>query len=141
MKENLTPEKFLNDLFRNFIGLENILDNTSRAITFPKYEIYKNKENGKQLLKVLLAGYKKSDISIQKAKGRLVIKHEKNPEETDLENGFEPFGQRYIAKRAFNLQFQLNPNVKIEEVKFEDGILSILFDIIEDEDVVDVQIS
>jgi HSP20 family molecular chaperone IbpA len=141
MRNNFDPEKIIQDVLRNFIGLENVLDNYTRTVTFPKYEILKNKETKEQLLRVLLAGYKKSDITIQRANGTLVIKHEKNPEaETDKDSGFEPFGQTYIAKRAFKLEFKLNSNVKVKNVTFEDGILNVLFDIVEDEEVVDIKI-
>lgn len=141
MRNNFDPEKIIQDVLRNFIGLENVLDNYTRTVTFPKYEILKNKETKEQLLRVLLAGYKKSDIAIQRANGTLVIKHEKNPEsETDKDSGFEPFGQTYIAKRAFKLEFKLNSNVKVKSVTFEDGILNVLFDIVEDEEVVDIKI-
>lgn len=142
MKDNFNPEKIINEVFRNFIGIENILDGYTRAVTFPKFEILKNKETKEQLLRVLLAGYKKTDISVQKANGTLIIKHEKNPE-AELENnsGFEPLGQTYIAKRAFKLEFKLNSNVKVKNVTFEDGILNVYFDIIEDEDVVDIEIN
>lgn len=141
MRNNFDPEKIIQDVLRNFIGLENVLDNYTRTVTFPKYEILKNKETKEQLLRVLLAGYKKSDISIQRANGTLVIKHDKNPEAaTDKESGFEPFGQTCIAKRAFKLEFKLNSNVKVKNVTFEDGILNVLFDIAEDEEVVDIKI-
>jgi HSP20 family molecular chaperone IbpA len=142
MRDNYTPEKLINDVLRNFIGLENLLETATRTVTFPKYEILKNNETKEQLLRVLLAGYKKSDIVVQRANGTLVIKHEKNPEadpEKDL--GFEPVGQTYIAKRAFKLEFKLNANVKIKKVTFEDGILNVLFNIVEDQEVEDIEIN
>lgn len=61
---NYTPEKLINDVLRNFIGLENLLETATRTVNFPKYEILKNKDTKEQLLRVLLAGYKKSDISV-----------------------------------------------------------------------------
>lgn len=140
---NYTPEKIINDFLRNFnfIGLENLLETATRTVNFPKYELLKNKETKEQLLRVLLAGYKKSDIVVQRANGTLVIKHEKNPEsETEQSSGFEPFGQTYIAKRAFKLEFKLNSNVQVKSVTFEDGILNVLFDIIEDQEVEDIEI-
>lgn len=141
MKDHYTAQSLINDVLRNFIGIENILDNAARTVTFPKYEILKNKETKEQLLRVLLAGYKKADITIQKANGTLVIKHEKDPQgDTEKASGFEAMGQTYIAKRAFKLEFKLNSNVKIKSVKFEDGILSLLFDVNEDEDVVNIEI-
>jgi HSP20 family molecular chaperone IbpA len=142
MRDNYTPEKLINDVFRNFIGLENLLETATRTVTFPKYEILKNKETKEQLLRVLLAGYKKSDIVVQRANGTLVIKHEKSPEdETENVSGFEPFGQTYIAKRAFKLEFKLNANVKIKNVTFEDGILNVLFNIVEDQEVENIEIN
>lgn len=140
MKDNITPEKLINDVLRNIIGLENLFDSVTSPVSFPKYEILKNKETKEQLLRVLLAGYKKSDISIQKVNGRLIIKHDKNPDAQENTTGFEPYGQTYIAKRAFKLEFKINSNVKIKSVTFEDGILSLLFDVVEDEDVVDIKI-
>ena len=141
MKENFNPEKIIHEVLRNFIGLENVLENCTRTVTFPKYELLKNKETKEQLLRVLLAGYKKSDIVVQRANGTLIIKHEKPSEsEDEPKSDFEPVGQRYIAKRAFKLEFKLNSNVKIKNVKFEDGILNVLFEIIEDEEIVNIKI-
>jgi HSP20 family molecular chaperone IbpA len=142
MRDNLTPEKLINDVLRNIIGFQDFFDSATSPVNFPKYEILKNKETKEQLLRVLLAGYKKSDISIQKGNGRLIIKHDKKNPDAGQENnnGFEPYGQTYIAKRAFKLEFKMNSNVKIKSVTFEDGILSLLFDVDEDENVVDIKI-
>lgn len=40
---NYTPEKLINDVLRNFIGLENLLETATRTVNFPKMKYLKTK--------------------------------------------------------------------------------------------------
>ena len=111
----------LNNFLNNAIGFEDVFRRFHRLPTinagFPHYNIKKAGED-KYTLEMAVAGYKKSDISVNVTDGVLSI------EGTSSEDK-EEFVHKGIAKRAFRRQLQLSEYVECTGAKLEDGMLKV----------------
>lgn len=96
---------------------------TQRDVKFPRYNIISPSENS-YVIEVALAGFKKDDISItlqnKNALPELVIAGK-----AGLEHSPETYLRKMISSRDFTLEFTLEKNLKVGDVTFEDGLLSI----------------
>lgn len=73
-------------------------------------------------LELAIAGFKKSEISIQEENGMLTITADKET------NSAEPnYQYRGIAKRSFSKSFRIAEHFEISEANLEDGILTVKF--------------
>ena len=118
--ENL-PElmKIIN---RNGIGMDDYLDrffNADYSSNYPPYNLV-NLSNHESRLEVALAGFKKKDVNVYTEYGRLVIEG-KREEKKKPEN----YTHRGLAQRSFTRIWTLSDETKVEDVKFEDGMLII----------------
>ena len=118
--ENL-PElmKIIN---RNGIGMDDYLDrffNADYSSNYPPYNLV-NLSNHESRLEVALAGFKKKDVNVYTEYGRLVIEG-KREEKKEPEN----YTHRGLAQRSFTRIWTLSDETKVEDVKFEDGMLII----------------
>lgn len=120
-------ERFLRDLAKTFIGSDSLFNNLTQAVSFPKYEIVRNKTNDNIQVRVLLAGYQKEDINLYIESGMLFIEHQKEEKSNESED-IDYLSDRVIAKRSFKLQFRIAENLKVGKVNFENGILFINFE-------------
>lgn len=86
---------------------------------FPPCNI-QNSDDGKGvLIEVALAGFKKDELNV-KREGNILSVEGKSKREPK-QGGFQQ-----IAYRDFSRKWSVAPNIKIESVTFEDGLLSIL---------------
>jgi molecular chaperone IbpA len=87
---------------------------------YPPYNLIKESETEFRL-ELALAGYKKEDIRVSTEWNKLSIEAAKKEKTQDtveyLHNG--------LAKRAFTRTWTLSDDVKVSDVKFEDGLLVI----------------
>jgi molecular chaperone IbpA len=87
---------------------------------YPPYNLIKESETEFRL-ELALAGYKKEDIRVSTEWNKLSIEASKKEKTQDtgeyLHNG--------LAKRAFTRTWTLSDDVKVSDVKFEDGLLVI----------------
>ena len=118
MEVNMTNiSTFLN----NAIGFEDIFNRfdylTSINSGFPHYNIRKETE-GKYVIELALAGYKKDEVSVEVKDGVLIIE---GKSKEDLSN----YVHQGIAKRSFKRQFQLADYVECKGGKLQDGMLNV----------------
>jgi molecular chaperone IbpA len=114
-------DKFLNDIEKYSIGMDewfNRFDTVHESTTnYPPYNLIKESETEFRL-ELALAGYKKEDIRVSTEWNKLSVEAKKS-ETSDvgeyLHNG--------LAKRAFTRTWTLSDDVKVFDVKFEDGLL------------------
>ena len=99
------------DMFNRFDYL------TSINSGFPHYNIRKETE-GKYVIELALAGYKKDEVSVEVKDGVLIIE---GKSKEDLSN----YVHQGIAKRSFKRQFQLADYVECKGGKLEDGMLNV----------------
>jgi molecular chaperone IbpA len=118
MEVNMTN---LSTFLNNAIGFEDMFDRfdylTSINSGFPHYNIRKETE-GKYVIELALAGYKKDEVSVE-VKDNVLIIEGKSKE--DLSN----YVHQGIAKRSFKRQFQLADYVECKGGKLEDGMLNV----------------
>jgi molecular chaperone IbpA len=114
---------FLNEIDRYSIGMDGLIN---RLITAPEtnsnYPPYNYiKESAEEFrLEFALAGYSREDFEVYTESNRLFVESKKAEcSETDeyLHHG--------LAKRAFNWNRPLSDDVKVDHVKFENGLLTI----------------
>jgi molecular chaperone IbpA len=123
----------LQPFFRSTIGFDEIADmldglaETNRKPNqYPPYNIEKLSEE-KYRITVAVAGFREEDLDITKhnnvltLEGRMAQRNEnKGSEHTFLYKG--------IAERSFQLQFRLADHMLIQDVRLENGMLSILME-------------
>ena len=118
--ENL-PElmKIIN---RNGIGMDDYLSrffNDDYSSNYPPYNLI-SLNNHESKLEIALAGFKKKDVSVYTEYGRLIVEGNRE-EKAEPEN----YTHRGLAQRSFTRQWTLSDDTKVEDVKFEDGMLTI----------------
>lgn len=144
---------FVKNQFNEFGASSISLFNRLEKGNFPVYQVTFNPNNKEVEIKLALAGYKKSDISIEQKDGALRIASVKANDETqnesiqpnldgleELENAEvkveEPlvyWSSSRIAKRAFSLEFSVNSFKVSKPAKFEDGLLILTLQKVEEQ--------
>lgn len=115
-------QKFLDDVDRYSIGMDewfhrfNSLHQTES--NYPPYNIIEE-SNVSLRLEVALAGFKKSEISVYTENNKLFVEGQK--EEDNTEN----YKHRGLAKRSFVRSWTIPDDIKVEEVSFDDGLLTV----------------
>lgn len=97
---------------------------TVQTSTYPPHNIINNGDNT-YIIELAVAGFKKSEISIQEHQGSLIIKGTK---ENLNETNTDVYQFRGIGRRSFDKSFKLAEYVEVVDAKLEDGILSILLE-------------
>ena len=121
---NIYRAKDLAELFdkitTNSIGLDRTIQNfwESTNANYPHFNIIQE-NNHESTLEIALAGFKKKEVKVYTEHGKLIVEGKK---EEKKENEYV---HRGMAQRSFQRGWQLTDDVKIKEVTFEDGLLSI----------------
>ena len=115
------PELF-DKISKNSIGLDDYFERFFNGDLNPSYPPYNliNISNHESRLEVALAGFKKKDVNVYTEHGRLVVEGNKE-EKKEPEN----YTHRGLAQRSFTREWTLSDDTKVEDVKFEDGMLTI----------------
>ena len=119
--ENL-PElmKIIN---RNGIGMDDYLDrffNDDYSSNYPPYNLI-HLNNVESVLELALAGFSKKDIKVYTEYGKLIIEGKKESKDNDSVN----YAHQGLAQRSFNRTWQLSDDVKVKDVEFKDGLLTV----------------
>jgi len=120
--ENL-PElmKIIN---RNGIGMDDYLDrffNADYTSNYPPYNLV-NVSNHESRLEVALAGFSKKDVNVYTEYGRLIVDGKKDDKKL---YDSEDYAHRGLAQRSFTRSWTLSDDTKVEDVKFQDGMLTV----------------
>lgn len=136
----------LRPLYSSFLGFDRLLNDLehalnvhqdSRTSVFPPYNVLKDGTG--YIIEMALAGFKKSDITIQhdRKKGLLTIsgKSTRDSEVEHINSEADDAGQvttvskqvlkRGISARSFQRSFNLADNFEVDSACMEDGILAI----------------
>ena len=113
---------FTTPMARQFVGFDSLFDELNEVAArkesnYPAYNIAKDDEEHYRI-EVALAGFSASDIAIETEKGVLKIEANKAEERAN-------YIHQGIAQRGFSKMFRLAENMKIDEARFVDGILTI----------------
>ena len=107
---------------RNGIGMDEYLNrffNDDYSSNYPPYNLI-SLNNHESKLEIALAGFKKKDVTVYTEYGRLIVEGNRE-EKAEPEN----YTHRGLAQRSFTRQWTLSDDTKVEDVKFEDGMLTI----------------
>lgn len=119
------------DLFRDFGSLSTIglseLFNEAQSLTYCSYppsNLIEFQEDGKKrfLIEVAVAGFSKSELTIEKSGDYVHIKGAKGDKEKVFDGKFL---HRGLATRDFHLRYMVAKFVEVGVVKLVDGVLQI----------------
>lgn len=114
--------KLLDEIDRFSIGLDPWFTNLNSAYTtnsnYPPYNVVDIGE-GKKRLEVAVAGFSRNDIDVYTEKNLLTI------EGKILNKEEEKYHHNGIAKRNFKRSWTLGDDVRVDDVKLSDGLLTI----------------
>tara|TARA_Y100000782_G_scaffold98282_1_gene111830 strand:- start:7 stop:438 length:432 start_codon:yes stop_codon:yes gene_type:complete len=104
-----------------FDEFDRMLDSSDFVSNYPPYNINQVKDN-KYKIEVALAGFDKKDIAVEAKDNSLTIRS-KNKETIDEKgNGVV---HRGIARRQFVRSFALGEDIKVNDAKLENGLLTV----------------
>ena len=115
-------EKFLDDIDRYSIGMDewfhrfNSLHQTEA--NYPPYNIIEE-SNVALRVEVALAGFSKKEIMVYTENNKLFVEGQKE------EDTSATYKHRGLAKRSFNRSWTIPDDLRVEDVTFEDGLLTI----------------
>lgn len=112
----------LDKISKNSLGMEDYLNrffNETTTCNYPPYNIV-HVNNVESRLEIALAGFKKEEVKVYTEYGKLVVEGTK-PEEKQTTEYFH----RGLARRNFNKSWTLSEDCVVDEVTFENGLLTI----------------
>ena len=114
--------KYLAEIQRNSIGLDEWFKRFDSAFethtNYPPYNLVKDSSVDFRL-EIALAGYKREDIEVTTEWNKLFVEAKKVGDSTD------EYLHQGLAKRAFIRTWTLSDDVVVDNVSFEDGLLTI----------------
>jgi molecular chaperone IbpA len=100
-----------------FSRLESIAGGGSN---YPPYNVVDG-HDGRTLLEVALAGFSGGDIEVATERNVLTVSAKKAPPDKE-----RTYSHKGISYRTFARNWQMADDVEVEEVKFEDGLLTVI---------------
>lgn len=88
---------------------------------YPPHNIVRISDN-EFYLELAIAGFKKSEVSMEEHQGLLTIKGDKSTDTTD-----EAYQFKGIANRSFTKKFRIAEYFEVSNATMEDGILTVKF--------------
>ena len=115
------------DLDKFFVGYDKIFDRlrefhdeaTKNIPNYPPFNIKKTAEN-QYVIEMAVAGFGKTDISIETEGDKLVVKGNAQNDEADTETMYQG-----LALRPFTRMFTLNDSVEVQNAEMINGLLRI----------------
>jgi len=115
------PEKMISDFHRQWIGADRMFDSVRRLSNvdqgFPPHNIL-NTGDESYAIELAVAGFDKSDLTIEMKDGALIVRGEKADDEKE-------YLHRGIATRTFTRSFYLGEYVEVKGAEMKDGMLII----------------
>lgn len=115
-RKRLEPTEFEKQLTDMFFGTSN------SSTGFPKYNIYRTIGGNPYVtfMEFALAGYRKENLDVKLESGYLLVSGKADENSKDRE-----YSHRGMARRDFNVKFQLDGDVEVRSARFSDGLLTI----------------
>lgn len=114
---------FGSEVYKSMVGFDKLFNEISNNVlnnsSFPPHNIVKVDEES-VVIELAVAGWRKSEVTLQVFEGKLTIKGNKEGED------FNKYLHKGIGYRNWIKEFRLADNSTIEEAKLEDGILQVL---------------
>ena len=110
------------------IGFDSVFDEFYRLLVssdivsnYPPYNINQVKDN-KYKIEVALAGFDKKDIAVEAKENTLTIRSKREDKTNEEVDGVL---HRGIARRQFVRSFALGEDIKVNDAKLENGLLTV----------------
>jgi len=87
---------------------------------YPPYNLV-TINNVESRLEIALAGFKKDDVKVYTEYGKLIVEGNQDEKEDDV-----TYYHKGLAQRSFTRTWTLTDDTEVKEVKFEDGLLTIV---------------
>jgi molecular chaperone IbpA len=118
---------FTKDLDKFFVGYDQVFDKlrefhdtaTKNIPNYPPFNIKKTAEN-QYVIEMAVAGFGKSDISIETEGDKLVVKGNAENDDADVDTLYQG-----LALRPFTRMFTLNDSVEVQNAEMINGLLRI----------------
>ena len=107
-----------NSLFDEF---DRMLDSSEFVSNYPPYNINQVKDNDYKI-EVALAGFDKKDIAVEAKDNTLTIRNKRENKTNEEVDGVLHKG---IARRQFVRSFALGEDIKVNDAKLENGLLTV----------------
>ena len=104
-----------------FEDFDRMLDSSEFVSKYPPYNINQVKDN-KYKIEVALAGFDKKDIAVEAKENTLTIRSKREDKTNEKVDGVV---HRGIASRQFTRSFALGDNIKVNDAKLENGLLTV----------------
>ena len=104
-----------------FNEFDRMLDSSDFVSNYPPYNINQVKDN-KYKIEVALAGFDKKDIAVEAKENTLTIRSKKEEKTNEKVDGVVHKG---IASRQFIRSFALGDDIKVNDAKLENGLLTV----------------
>ena len=104
-----------------FDEFDRMLDSSDIVSNYPPYNINQVKDN-KYKIEVALAGFDKKDIAVEAKDNTLTIRSKREDKANKEVDGVV---HRGIASRQFTRSFALGDNIKVNDAKLENGLLTV----------------
>ena len=111
----------MDKIVKNSIGLDDYFDRFFNETTsnYPPYNLV-NVSNHESRLEIALAGFKKKEVKVYTEYGKLFVAGEKETKEE------ETYSHKGLAQRSFTRTWTLSDDTEVRDVKFEDGLLTVV---------------
>lgn len=118
---------FNKDVDKFFVGYDKVFDRlkefhdqaTKNIPNYPPFNIKKTAEN-EYVIEMAVAGFGKSDITIETEGDKLVVKGNAENDEADVDTLYQG-----LALRPFTRMFTLNDSVEVQNAEMINGLLRI----------------
>ena len=118
-------QKFVDDIERYSIGMDEWLHRMGAVhetkSNYPPYNLVKE-SSIRFRLEVALAGFKTDDIKVYTENNKLFVEGAQSTEEKPVEE----YVHRGLASRDFTRVWTISDDVRVEEVSYVDGVLSVI---------------
>jgi molecular chaperone IbpA len=118
-----TLDTFWKDYVPHAVGLDDVFHRleamSGNNVNYPPYNLIKH-DSSNFSIEVALAGFTRDEIEVSTEQNILKVASKspkQDPERTYLHKG--------VSKRSFTRSWQLSEDVKVKNVKYEDGLLTI----------------
>ena len=111
----------MDKIVKNSIGLDDYFDRFFNETTsnYPPYNLV-NVNNVESRLEIALVGFKKKEVKVYTEYGKLFVAGEKETKEE------ETYSHKGLAQRSFTRTWTLSDDTEVRDVKFEDGLLTVV---------------
>ena len=114
-------ENIMDRITKNSIGVDDYINKffNETQQNYPPYNIIQV-NNSESVLEIALAGFKKKEVNVYTEYGKLFVEGKKEEKKTESE-----YFHQGLAQRSFERTWILSDDVKVSEVQFKDGLLTV----------------